>query len=769
MILTEIFKNRPFALLCAVFMSASLVCFLVIGTYKLIAAVAFAALGVIMLAVDIIRRRVKFSKAALVFVLPVILACLVSYSHFDLSYRNVRLLDGENRTVEGVVLEEKSCSEHGSVYTVRITSVDGNRVNVKARLECEYGGSFVIGDGFRMTVDLSEPKDSSPTYSTKLNAISDGIMLFAYSHDENSYEPQDAQSNDLEVLFGKLRASLSVRLSRAVGGEAGDLASAMVLSDRAGLNSGTVRDFSRSGVSHILALSGLHMGIISAIIDWLLRRMAAPKWIRCIVTAIFMVAYLALTGFSLSAVRAVMMLCAVYMSFIISTPADTRTVLFAAGTVIFLVAPYAVCDAGFWMSFLATLGILTVSPYVSRTFATERRDSDVKRVTFRFLRYLLSAVVITMVANLAVVVISWLCFGEISIVAPLANILLAPLSGVMIFLSFMTLITHFVYAPISDILAELTNFVGDMMLDIVAEISEMRGIVISLKYDFAAPIIVLFAVCTAIFLVVKLKHKWITLMPAAVAVTAFAVCLLCFNAVNDGKVNASYIHQKGGEMLVLSENGKTVICDISEGYLSRFIRAALKSEEHYATEVEVMILTHYHSRYPVTLSAFFSEVRLRELWVPRPELPEEVEYLEDIYRKARSAGVRISVYERGTELKLFGQATLTVSPYDKLARSVEALNCITVENRGSRMTYVGSSYSESDYCDASREYIRDSDAVIFGDHGPNPKRNFFFDVSPGCDSVIFADEEALDLFDVGRLPTSVKQILFPEETDFVLG
>ena len=768
MILTEIFKNRPFALLCAVFMSASLLCFLVQGRYKLIAALVFSVFGIAMLAVDVIRRRVKFSKAMLVFVLPLILACIISYLYFDFGYQNVRLLDGENRTVEGVVIEEKSYAEHGSVYTVRLTSVDGYKVNVRARLECEYGGSFVIGDGFLMTVDLSAPEDSSPTYSTKLNAISDGIMIFAYSYDENNYAPLEMQSHDPEVFFGKLRSSLSARLSRAVGGESGDLASAMVLSDRSGLNPETVRDFSRSGVSHILALSGLHMSIIAAIVDWLLRRMAAPKCIRCIVTAALMAAYLALTGFSLSAVRAVVMLCAVYLSFIISRPTDVKTVLFATGAAIFLITPYAVCDAGFWMSFLATLGIITVSPYVIRLFASERRDSNVKRAALRSLRYLLSAVIITLVANLAVIVISWLCFGEVSIIAPLTNLLLSPLSYAMIFLSVMTLIAHFVFSPLSELLGELTRTVGDLMLDITEEISEMQGIVISLKYNFAAAIIVLFAVCTAIILIIKLKHKWMAFLPAAAAVAAFAVCLICFNTVNDGRVNAAYIHQKGGEMLVLSENGKTVICDISEGYLSRFFRAVLKSEEHYATEVEVLILTHYHSRQPVALDAFFSEVRLRELWVPRPEQADEVEYLEDIYRRAEAAGIQITVYDRGSDLKLFGHTSLTVLPYDKLARSVEALNCVTVENRGSRMTYVGSSFCESDHRDQGSGYIKDSEVVIFGDHGPNPKREFFFDISPECDSVIFAAEETLELFENGRLPQGVRKILFPEEIDFVL-
>ena len=67
------------------------------------------------------------------------------------------------------------------------------------------------------------------------------------------------------------------------------------------------RDFRRTGASHLLALSGLHVALLSAMAEWVLRRFRIPKRPRVTLLGILMLLYLALVGFLPSAVRAVFM------------------------------------------------------------------------------------------------------------------------------------------------------------------------------------------------------------------------------------------------------------------------------------------------------------------------------------------------------------------------------------------------------------------------------------------------------------------------------
>ena len=90
--------------------------------------------------------------------------------------------------------------------------------------------------------------------------------------------------------------------------ETGGLLGAILLGDRTYLSGQTSLDFSRIGISHVLALSGMHLAILILGIEKLLSLIGISKKARYIITIILTLAYVALTGFSVSVVRAGIML-----------------------------------------------------------------------------------------------------------------------------------------------------------------------------------------------------------------------------------------------------------------------------------------------------------------------------------------------------------------------------------------------------------------------------------------------------------------------------
>ena len=715
--------------------------FFIPGAVKLIVGGIFIALIVACAVICIVKKRLLFiCKATVLVAVAVIIAALSSFSFFDVGYMGMRKYDGEICDIDAYVTDTAYYSDYTSTYTVKLISVNGEPCGSLAYLECHYNCGLQPGNRFSISAQMSEPSDTSIGYSRKASMISDGIFSVIESESEDDYTVTDKAYRSIEVFFGKLNDELSARLSRIVKGEAGDLSSAVLLADKSGLSDQTRRDFARAGVSHILALSGLHMAIIVAIADFFLKKLFVPKTARCVVLAALLILYLFLVGFTLSAVRSVIMIVMLYFSYLLRTSTDTVTNLFCAGFLILLISPGAVSDAGFWMSFLATLGIVLVSPCISKMFRFKRRDGDLKIFFIRIARYLLSAVAVTVVANLSVVFLSWLCFGSISLIAPVSNLIIAPLSGVMIFLSAMCLLLYWIAPALSALCAIGAERIGTLMLDICAGFSDMRNIGVSLKYDFASVIICAFFVATAVLLVIKLKHKILALAPAAAAILAFIVCISVFNFANDGNINAVYLKKNGGEMFVFSENGKTVICDISEGYSSRFSLAAAVAREYYSTEIEILMLTHYHSRQAQAADHLFASHKTRNLWLPEPQSETEYSAFLDLLKKAEENGVQVTVYRQGGEMTLFGNASLTVFPYDKLSRSVEALVGFSIESGGKRLTYLGASYFESDFENEAREYILSSDALVLGSHGPRIKNPFSFKLGKDCKKVIISDE-----------------------------
>ncbi len=723
-------------------MLSSLISFFVIGRVKLILTAALTSAILILVIVCLIRRRfLKMPILLALFSFSLALGAVSSYFHFDVNYADMRKYDGEEHTVRALVTESRYYSDYGSAYSVRIISVDGEPKKRLAYLSCEYGSGLMPGDFFEIHASLDEPRDDTFGYSRKISMLSDGITSVIISESEEDYTVLEREMLTPEVRMKLLNAELSARLSRIVGGEAGELASAMFLADRSGLSEKTELDFSRGGTSHLLALSGLHMAIVAAIAEFFLQKLRVKRSLRCVLLGALLLFYLALVGFALSAVRSVIMVAVVYLAYILRSPADSRTSLFFAGFLILLVSPSAVCDIGFWMSFFATFGIVIVSPYIGKLFSPKRRDGTLKIITLRVLKYLISAITVTVTANLSVLFFSWLFFGQVSLIAPLTNLLLAPLSSALIFLSMLTLILYFPLPAIAEVSAHLAELTGELILDISAYFSEFRGIALSLEYDFAGIIICLFAVSTLILLIVKLKHRLLVLLPTAVAALAFCICLGIYSVQRDGILEISYLRQKDGEILVLSERGAAVAVDVSEGYYSRFSAAAALVHEHSATELEVLILTHYHSRQSISLQRLFDSCKTRAIWLPEPQNEYDYRELCEILSIAEDARVASVIYRYGEEMTLFGDAELTVFPYRKLDRSVEAQVGFSIRNGGRKLTYIGSAYFEGDAAPVARSEILSAEHLVLGCHGPSPKKVSSIAVNSGAD-IVLADADA---------------------------
>lgn len=742
MIITELLKNRPFAFFCAVFMIASVGGFFAIGTVKLIAIAVALIVATVCALICLVKKRVfSFLLPTLLVCIALIFASVLSFVCFDVNYLSMRKYDGAIHKAEGTVTDVIYENDHFSSYKVRLNSVDGEPCAKTVYLEFEHTTDLRLGTEFVGDFEFSEPADTEIGYYRKTNMISEGITAVLAGADELGYEII-GKSESPEIYFGELNAELSTKLSRAVGGEAGDLASAMFLADRSGLGDKTELDFSRSGISHLLALSGLHMGIVAAILEFLLRKISVRKTVRCIVISASLVLYLALVGFAVSAMRSVIMILVVYLAYVMRAPSDMTTSLFFAGFLILAIFPSAVCDIGFWMSFFATLGIITLSPYLSKLFAPKRKQGDLKVFLLRALRWLVSAIAVTLVANFSVLFFTWLAFGQVSLVSPLTNLLLAPVASFVIFFGALTLV-FFGIPQISAVCAAVCGFFGELILKTSAYFSDIRGIVLSLKYDFAGYIICAFSVITLILLFIKLKRKYLVLAPAAAMVIGFAVCLFAVNALNFGKTETAYVREMNGEEIIISQNGRTVICDVSDGYYSRLALGKALAEEMCATETEVLIFTHYHSRQAVAAEKFFNNCKTRALWIPEPESVEEYEILKDISEKAKLAGVPVSIYKRGSEMRL-GGATLTVLGYRKLDRSSELLVGVSVENGESRFTYLSSAYGEAEIPFEIRDIILDSEHIVFGAHGPKPKLRSYFEIGEGCENIVIANKEASD-------------------------
>ncbi len=177
-------------------------------------------------------------------------------------------------------------------------------------------------------------------------------------------------------------------------------------------------DFSHAGIAHILALSGLHMGIIISIVFFILKPLdyIRLRHVKIFIAMACIIAYLFITGMSASAVRATIMIMFVLTARLTYRRYSSLNALFGSALLILAFTPDSLYDVGFQLSFMSVLSILLLYDRFGK-FLTQKKK----------LRSLLSSIAITTVATLGTAAISAYYFHVIPILSIFSNIIVLPL------------------------------------------------------------------------------------------------------------------------------------------------------------------------------------------------------------------------------------------------------------------------------------------------------------------------------------------------------
>lgn len=185
--------------------------------------------------------------------------------------------------------------------------------------------------------------------------------------------------------------------------------------------------FSRSGLSHIMAVSGLHVGFIIApfwvVIPWFWR-FNSGRIIAIGLLTVILILFSGLTGFSPSVSRASLMAWLFTFSRIFQKPAYNFNLLGFAAFILLWIDPGQLFDVGFQLSFLAVSIILLIMPQINRIMPEKLKNG--------FAGKLLGIILLSAVVQVGLFPVLIFYFNEFSLIGPLANVLTVPLLGIAV-------------------------------------------------------------------------------------------------------------------------------------------------------------------------------------------------------------------------------------------------------------------------------------------------------------------------------------------------
>lgn len=739
----NLWKNRPLFSVCCIWILSALVGFFLVPSVKVCSALALfgAALSLsVICAVRRYKRRRPLFKGALLLLCLLLFASAAlvqSYLAIDRKEAVSTRYAGAECNVVGTVTECRGRGGQMSTFVLELSEINGEPVRQSVLLTCYYVADLKPGHTLRMTGKMSSLADAAGNIYEEYALLGDGIFGGILSKTANDYTLINEAPSTLQMAILRHRTLLSEQMELLFGDEGEGLPSALLLGDRTHLSDTLKRDFERIGTSHMLAISGLHITLLFGFMAALLKLFRLPPRLRAITLLLTATAYLAYLGFPPSATRAVVMLGMTYLASLCYAGADPLTSLGLAGALILLFSPTAVSDAGFWMSFSATFGILTVMPL----FRKNNNTSPEANTALSFLQSqgmrLLGAVCSGLAAVAASVWITAPVMGKISLLSLPMTLVLTPFIGLLLILTPLALLTEAFFFG-SVVVSSVNATISAIMA--FSRFGDAPWVMLSLRHTAVGVIVVIIMLSTLYLLGRSLRKKAILLLPMTLGVLLISAIIAVSTSAAEKDIRVSYIIPSSeAEMLVMTSGGDTVICEISNGSHSAFMSATREAARQGATDISVFMLTDYHSRTSGSLQHILNRETVRALWMPKPTSEADYYLMLSCLEVAERAKVPTVVYDHGQALTVFESTTLCLHR-DMIPRSQKPVLLLTLDTPSEHLSFCGSSISESLLSTQANEDIRKSDTVILSSQGPNLKQAMQIPLSGQVSRLCIADD-----------------------------
>ena len=469
-------------------------------------------------------------------------------------------------------------------------------------------------------------------------------------------------SQDPGVL-ARLRQQLTIQLNKAVEDPSRRaLLAALVLGDRQGISDDLRQAFARSGTSHLLAISGLHLALVALGVAALSRRLLLwipaaarshePGRLAMVPAAAAALFYTALTGAAAPTARACVLVLCLGAARLVHRPPDLARPLSLAAILLLLFHPPALFSPGFQLSFLAVGGIALAA----RRFSPNRSKKDPPGLARRALDWVKGLALASLTATLITAPLVAQHFGQATVAGVGVNLLAIPWTSLVLLPSaLLGAVTAQLYWPAGEALWALSSWAAGCLIALCQLVATWPA-----WREFTPPGWPLTVALTVLGLGVLMPRRpgRGILIGAALLLTGGAVLLpaamerrppLALTFLDVGQGDSTFISTADGfNMLVDGGGDPAGRVDPGRRRVVPFLRA------RGIQRLDLVVATHPHADHTAGLRAVLEAVTVDELWVCWHQEPNP--WLRDLLEASRARGVPVH------RPRILTRGALTVRP-----------------------------------------------------------------------------------------------------------
>lgn len=416
----------------------------------------------------------KYSYKSSAYIIMTISICFITSQRFDNHKVEFpeKIIPKQNAVFKGNVIQLlKSNTKYiryiaeGTLDCAELPAICDTKI-----LLTVFSPKFALlpGEKFAANVSLNFPESNLPFSQFDFNDYlkSNEIRWSATVNSKNIAKIFDDES---QINWAYLiRNELKKRIFSTFDSTSAGIMTALLTGDKSLVNEDTRRNFSLSGTAHLLAVSGLHVGIISFLIFTLLAFVSNQK-LKTVITILCLTLFVYMTGWLDSAVRATIMISVYLITTNFEKKVNPLNSLSTAALLMFLINPDVVYSISFRMSLLSVAGIILFYDKFRNVISSSKDLGKIRK-------FVIDSLSITFASSILISPLVAYYFGIYSVVSPFANLLVVPIVMLALSLGIIALLFSFISIQLATFYSVSTGF----LINIADKFNEF-----AINYDFS--------------------------------------------------------------------------------------------------------------------------------------------------------------------------------------------------------------------------------------------------------------------------------------------
>ncbi len=555
---------------------------------------------------------------------------------------------GVRKDYIGIVHERLDYSNDYSRYVVKLQMDGDSSINGKVILSIRGDRYLNLGEKVHINGILKEPnKNTNPKlFNQKLYLLSKGIQNTMSVNDysvilleENNSFIYEAIQDFSDSTFSLFKLYLNERNAQIM--------TSIILGKSDLLMNEDIESYRELGLAHVLAVSGLHIGIIAGFLLFVFSRMGMKRKYNFILSLGIIWIYIFLIGFPPSAIRAGIMFTILYFSKVSHEPYDGLNSIYASMIICLLINPYWLFHIGFQLSYGAAISLLILSPRIN-IYPTR-------------IKIIKTALTILGV-NLGLIPIQSYYFNSIPLLGILSNILIVPFLSLGLILGMVMILFQFVIPILNIGVGAILDIILTMQYKLVEFIYSSNIISIYIFSPGLWEIGLYYSFIFILFRNIDIRRWPFAAIKSVFYYLLVLVLIWTIDLSFKDNIEIDFIDVGQGDSVLIKTQDKNFLIDTGGSILNSFDIGENITlpflQKQGIFRLDGVIITHFDEDHSQGINAIMEKIRINSIYssyIPKAEI------LQNIISK----NIPIKLLKKGDYILLDNNTTLQILwPYN---------------------------------------------------------------------------------------------------------